>query len=108
MNPCMTTWPAIVPTEDEANPEASRATPKIVAALPDTVCWSPWNAPSMLSIVLNPPLLKRAAAMIIIERLTTPASVIAITTSTFSNLKMRRRSLSFRPTTRRWVSAECK
>ena len=38
MNPCMTTWPAIVPTEDEANPEASRATPKIVAALPDTVC----------------------------------------------------------------------
>ena len=32
MNPCITTWPAIVPTDVDASPEASRATPKIVAA----------------------------------------------------------------------------
>ena len=59
MNPCITTWPAIVPTDDEANPEASRATPKIVAALPDTVCWSPWNAPSMLSIAAQSALVEQ-------------------------------------------------
>ena len=46
--------------------------------------------------------------MIIIERLTTPASVIAITTSTFSNRRICRLSLSFRPMIRRWVSAECR
>ncbi len=33
MKPCITTWPAIVPTEEEAKPEASRAMPKTVAAL---------------------------------------------------------------------------
>ena len=31
MKPCITTWPAIVPTEEEAKPEASRAMPKTVA-----------------------------------------------------------------------------
>jgi hypothetical protein len=36
MKPCITTCPAIVPTEEEAKPEASRATPKIVAALTET------------------------------------------------------------------------
>ena len=41
MNPCMTTWPAIVPTEDEANPEASRAIPKTVAAFCEIRWWSP-------------------------------------------------------------------
>ena len=62
----------------------------------------------MLSIPVSPPWLNRDAAMIIIDRLTTPAIVIAITTSTFSNPRMRRRSSSFRPTIRRWVSAECR
>ena len=33
---------------------------------------------------------------------------IAITTSILSKRRMRRRSSSFRPTTRRWVSAECR
>ena len=28
MKPCMTTWPDIVPTQEEAIPEASRATPE--------------------------------------------------------------------------------
>ena len=41
MNPCITTCPAIVPTEEEAKPEASRATPKIVAALAETSVFSP-------------------------------------------------------------------
>src|SRR5215213_390730 len=34
MNPCMTTWPDIVPIEDEEKPDASRATPKRAAAPP--------------------------------------------------------------------------
>src|SRR5262249_40874201 len=41
MKPCITTCPAIVPTDEEANPEAIRATPKIVAAPPDTRVWRP-------------------------------------------------------------------
>ena len=36
MKPCITTCPAIVPTEEEAKPEASRAMPKIVAAFAET------------------------------------------------------------------------
>ena len=30
MKPCMTTWPDMVPTQEEAIPEASRATPKTI------------------------------------------------------------------------------
>ena len=41
MKPCITTCPAIVPTEEEAKPEASRAIPKIVAARSETSCWKP-------------------------------------------------------------------
>ena len=41
MKPCITTWPAIVPTEEEAKPEASRAMPKIVAARSETSDWKP-------------------------------------------------------------------
>ncbi len=29
MKPCITTWPDMVPTQEEATPDASRATPKI-------------------------------------------------------------------------------
>ena len=46
--------------------------------------------------------------MIIIERLTTPAIAIAITTSIFSKRRILRLSPSLRPTTRRCVSAECR
>ena len=108
MNPCITTWPAIVPTDEEANPEASRATPKTIAAFSETVCRRPSKAPSMLSMPASPPPLNSAAAMTIIERLMTPASVIAITTSIFSKRRIRRRSSLLRPTIRRWVSAECR
>ena len=41
MKPCITTWPDIVPTDDEAKPDASSAMPKIVAALLETVCSRP-------------------------------------------------------------------
>ena len=36
MKPCITTCPAIVPTLDEERPEASRATPNMIAALEPT------------------------------------------------------------------------
>ena len=48
------------------------------------------------------------AAMITIDMLTSPARVMAITTSIFSKRRILRRSLSSRPTTRFWVSAECR
>ena len=32
MKPCITTWPAIVPTLEEERPEASSATPNMTAA----------------------------------------------------------------------------
>ena len=51
----------------------------------------------MLSMPVRPPSWKSAAAMIIIARLTTPAIAIAITTSIFSNRRIRRRSSSLRP-----------
>ena len=108
MNPCITTCPDIVPTDEEAKPEASRAIPKTVAALSETAVRSPSKAPSMLSIPVRSPTLNSAAAITIIERFTTPAITIAITTSTFSNLRIFRFSSSLRPTTRRWVSAECR
>jgi len=54
MKPCMTTWPAIVPTEEEAKPEASRATPKTVAALLETSVLQPSKAPSIESMPVRP------------------------------------------------------
>ena len=108
MKPCITTCPAIVPTEEEAKPEASRAMPKTVAALPETSDFRPSKAPSIVSMPVSPLPWKSAAATIIIERLTRPASESAITTSTFSKPRMRFFSASSRPTIRFWVSAECR
>ncbi len=109
MNPCITTCPAIVPTEEEAKPEASRAMPKIVAApLRVERASSPSKAPSIVSTPVRPPPWKSAAATTIIAMLTSPASARAITTSIFSKRRMRWRSRSLRPTIRFWVSAECR
>ena len=55
----------------------------------------------MLSTPVSPPPWNSAAAITIIEMLTTPASAMAITTSTFSKRRIFRRSPSFRPTIRR-------
>ena len=62
----------------------------------------------MLSMPTRPLSWKRAAAMIIIERLTAPASAIAITTSIRSKREDLAPLLSSRPTIRRCVSAECR
>ena len=62
----------------------------------------------MLSTPVRPLAWKTPAAVISIAMLTSPAMVMAITTSTRSNRKIRRRWSSVRPTTRRWVSAECR
>src|SRR5919199_1542707 len=46
MKPCMTTWPANVPTLELDSPEASSATAKASAAPPPSSCsmpaWAPW------------------------------------------------------------------
>jgi hypothetical protein len=47
MKPCITTWPAIVPTEEEAKPEASKAMPKTVAARSETSDLNQLKAPSI-------------------------------------------------------------
>ena len=61
-----------------------------------------------MSTPVRPLSWKSAAATIIIERLTSPASERAITTSTFSKPRIFFFSGSSRPTIRRWVSAECR
>ena len=108
MKPCITTWPARVPTDEDDRPEASSATPKAICA------WLPTREPrrsntsSMSSTPVSPRLWNTAAAMISIDMLIRPAMVIAMITSMRSKRKILRRSSSVRPTTRRWVSAECR
>ena len=103
--PCMTTWPAIVPTDDEEKPEASRAMPKSVEApLPSR----PSNAAYASSMLSIPSPKKTAAAIASMEMFTTPAIVIAMITSIRSKRWIRRSSASELPLMRSCVSAECR
>ena len=83
MNPCITTWPAIVPTDDEARPEASSATPNMVAAMTRDSRRARRRRPDRRRC-------RRARASGIARRpdqhamLISPAIVIAMTTSTCS------------------------
>ena len=109
MKPCITTWPAIVPTEDEAKPEASRAIAEDRrGAVGDQLLQPVVGALDRVDRRSGRWRGRAPAATIIIERLTSPASDIAITTSTFSKPRIRFFSASSRPTIRRWVSAECR
>ena len=75
----MTTWPACVPTEEEAKPEASSASAKASAA--PVPSWSPRPActPSRESAWLPP--VNSCAATISIEAFTSPARPMASSTS---------------------------
>ena len=107
--PSMTTWPARVPMLDDDRPDASSATPKSTSALPPTTEPRPsytWERSSPTSVM--PALLNTVAAMTSIDRFTSPAIVIAITTSTSSNRNSRRLAAGSDTGTRRCVRAECR
>ena len=106
MKPCITTWPANVPTLELDSPEASSATAKASAAPPPSSVLSPAWAPSIESIELCPLSWKSWAATISIVRLITPARPMAIITSTRWKRMSSRRSSSFSALIRLWVSAE--
>ena len=109
MNPCITTCPAIVPTEDEEMPDASSAIPKIVPACACR-CAPSWSATTSRSspTSCNPLVWKTAADVASIAMLIAPAMPIAIMTSISSKRKILRRASSSTPTIRRCVSAECR
>src|SRR3954451_16057759 len=106
MKPCITTWPANVPTLELDSPEASSATAKASAAPPPSSVSNPACAPSSEWIDLCPLPWKSWAATISIVRLITPARPIAISTSTRWKRMSSRRSSSFSALIRLWVSAE--
>ena len=108
MKPCMTTWPAIVPTAELDSPDPSNASAKSVLEAPPRIGDSVLCAPSSESTLCRPLLKKTLAAMISMAMLITPAIVIAITTSMRVKRISRRASSSFWGTTRCCMSAECR
>src|ERR1700722_1607566 len=109
MNPCMTTWPAYVPTLDEDSPDASSATAKASAAPPPTrrprsAC-AAWSEPPRDTA---PPRRNRAAATNSMARLISPAAPSATTTSIRWKRISWRRSASSLHDTRPLVRAECR
>ena len=108
MKPCITTWPANVPTLELDRPEASSATAKASAAPPPSSVSSPACAPSIESISVRPLSWKSWAATTSMVRLITPARPMAIITSTRWKRISWRRSPSSSGLIRPWVSAECR
>ena len=72
MKPCITTWPAYVPTLELESPEASSATAKASAAPPPISRSSPACAPSIVSIPVLPLAWNSDAATTSIVRLIAP------------------------------------
>ena len=104
--PCMTTWPAIVPDGgrresggEQGDPEEHGSSARRARSR------SSRNASSIDS---SPRPKNTEAAMASMEMFTTPAIDMAIMTSIRSKRWIRRFSSSFRPSTRDWVSAECR
>src|SRR5690625_3672534 len=108
MNPCITTWPAYVPTLELDNPDASRATANASAAAAPSRFSKPACACSMVSIALSPLPWNSPAATSSIARFTAPATLMAIITSTRTNRISSKRSRSSTGRIRSWVSAECR
>ncbi len=110
MKPCITTWPAIVPTEEEAKPEASRAMPKTVAALAgDRAVLSPSKAPSIESIPVRPLLVEEGGGDDHHREVDDAGE--RERDHDVDLLEAEDRACarpSSRPTIRRWVSAECR
>ncbi len=78
--PCMTTWPASVPTPDAAMPDASSASANSVAAAGPSAAPRPAWAPSSVVTGVAEPDSSRAATTSMMM-FTTPARPIAATTS---------------------------
>ncbi len=109
MKPCMTTWPDIVPTQEDASPEASRARPNTSPLCAPRKPFRPLNTtPRSLPAPNSPRAWNTAAAVASMARLITPATPIAIVISTISNRKILRRASGLAPTMRFWVSEECR
>ena len=81
MNPCMTTWPDIVPTVELDRPDAVSASAKSTLDAPPRIGWSVRCAPSSESTCVRPLPKKTVAATTSIATLITPASAMAIHTS---------------------------
>src|SRR6266851_2769325 len=107
MNPCITNWPASVPTDEEDRPEARRPSPKNMSEPFPSWTPRPRNAWSRVSTETPRPW-KTAAAMVSMAMLISPARPMAMITSHFSKLKIFSCSASVAPTTRLCVRAECK
>jgi hypothetical protein len=82
MKPCMTTWPASVPTLDDARPDASSASANASAAPGPTRSPKPACASSIDSTPVMPCVWNSEAATMSIAMFATPARPIAIVTST--------------------------
>jgi hypothetical protein len=109
MKPCITTWPDIVPTQEDATPDASRATPDTVPLCAPRYWFRPPNTwPRSLPVPNMPREWKTAAAVASMARLMTPAIPIAIVMSTISYRKIVRRAAGLAPTIRFWVREECR
>ena len=80
-NPCITTWPASVPTADEESPDESNAIANSDPAVAPRSGSSVACAPSSVSTSRAPLRWNVLAAMISIEALISIAIVIAINTS---------------------------
>ena len=105
----MTTWPDRVPTQEEASPDASRATPKISPLCPPRYWFRPAKTCSRSSPTpKRPRSWNTAAAVASMARLMIPASPIAIVMSMISYRKILRLAPGLAPTIRFWVSEECR
>ena len=91
----MTTCPAWVPTEEEANPEASSATAKASAA--PVPSWSPSPACTLSSDSMPSSAVNSWAAMTSIAAFTRPARPMASRTSSRWARSSRRRPWCVRP-----------
>ena len=90
MKPCITTWPASVPTDDDDSPDASRAIPKTTSACGRGAAERRRRRPAGRRRRSMPRAWNTAAAIISMAMLTNPAMPIAITTSTRSKRKIPR------------------
>ena len=108
MKPCITTWPANVPTLELDRPEASSATAKASAAPPPSSALKPACAPSIESTPVRPLSWNSCAATTSIVMLMIPARPIASKTSRRSKRSSSRFSAVFSGAIRRAVSAECR
>ncbi|MNE62589.1 hypothetical protein D3C80_1578780 [compost metagenome] len=107
MKPCITTSPAMVPTEELDKPAISRPRPKAIAVTGPARLLNCAKATSRSSTT-SPFLKNKAAATITMAIFTAPAITIAMTISIISHLKICFFCFSSTPTTRLWVSDECR